>query len=491
MLNDDETMAGQVEDIFITPPDVNVDTDEDSGDEDGGGMIYNMTGRQLRAEAEIKLRNDTRIGGDTDDDVLHQGLVLDQDPEGDSENTISLNNWIHEYFHDDNIKTKEPPVWMKGDIVAGPHQFPEGDFTKYANFSCCGMFELFFDNELINYLIEESQRCYAQFINQQDPKISQEVLCCFLGIMFLSGYNEVLSKRVYWDIKDDVRNQMFINQQDPKISQEVLRCFLGIMFLSGYNEVLSKRMYWDIKDDVKNQMVSNAMRRNRFLQIQRFLHCADNSKEIGGDTAWKIRPVMDHLKKKFLENFVACKDLSYDESMIEYFGYGAIGTIRENRVPNSCTLMNKKHFSKQARGHVEYVLEKNSGVLLVRRMDNAVVTMESTSDGAHPIGTVKRRLATRRVHIHEDRDILSNTIKKKIRDRKKVGQEKAVQIRTERDREGVKKADEEARKYYQHTTIENIPYTKKELKHIGHKKQKKAGKIFGTQRTEGGQCTKR
>ncbi|KAG5864533.1 hypothetical protein JTB14_014291 [Gonioctena quinquepunctata] len=35
MLNDDETMAGQVEDIFITPPDVNVDTDEDSGDEDG------------------------------------------------------------------------------------------------------------------------------------------------------------------------------------------------------------------------------------------------------------------------------------------------------------------------------------------------------------------------------------------------------------------------------------------------------------------------
>ncbi|KAG5864534.1 hypothetical protein JTB14_014292 [Gonioctena quinquepunctata] len=215
-------------------------------------IMLEIPGRQLRAEAEIKLRNNTRIGGDTDDDVLQQGLVLDQDPEGDSENTISLNNWIHECFHGDNIKAREPPVWMKGDIVAGPHQFPEGDFTKYANFSCCGMFELFFDNELINYLIKESQR-YAQFINQQDPKISQEEL----------------------------------------------RCFLGIMFLSGYNEVPSKIMYWDIKDDVKNQMVSNAMRRNRFLQIQRFIHCADNSKVIEGDTAWKKRPVMDHLRKSF------------------------------------------------------------------------------------------------------------------------------------------------------------------------------------------------
>ncbi|KAG5864021.1 hypothetical protein JTB14_000584 [Gonioctena quinquepunctata] len=261
---------------------------------------------------EMKLRNDTRIGGDTDDDVLQQRLVLDQDPERNLENTISLNNRIHEYFHDDNIRTEEPLVWMKGDIVAGPHQFPEGDFTKYANFPCCGMFELFFDNELINYLIEESQR-YAQFINQQDPKISQAEL----------------------------------------------RCFLGIMFLSGYNEVPSKRMYWDIKDEVKNQMVDNAMRRNRFLQKQRFLHCADNSK------VWE---------EILLEN-TTC--------------YGAIGTMRENLVPNSCTLMDKNHFSKQARGHMEYLLERNSGVLLVRWMDNAVVTMASTSDGAHPIGTVK------------------------------------------------------------------------------------------------------
>ncbi|KAG5877348.1 hypothetical protein JTB14_005148 [Gonioctena quinquepunctata] len=260
MLNDDETMAEQVEDIFITPPDVNVDTDEDSGDEDRGGMIYNMTGRQLRAEAGIKLRNDTRIGGDTDDDVLQQGLVLDQDPGGDSENTISLNNWIHEYFHDDNIKTKEPPVWMNGDIVAGPHQFPEG----------------------------------------KSPRRKQ------------------------------INDTLFGKAAAPLILM--------------LEELPQPELHYIIHVD------------NLFTGLNLFTY-------------------------------------------LRFIGYGAIGTIRGNRVPNSCTLIDMKHFSKQSRGHMEYVLERNSGVLLVRWMDNAVVTMASTSDGAHPIGTVERYSQKEKRHI--------------------------------------------------------------------------------------------
>ena len=44
MLNDDEELSSQVDQIFITPPEVNVDTDKDSADESDGGMIYNLTG---------------------------------------------------------------------------------------------------------------------------------------------------------------------------------------------------------------------------------------------------------------------------------------------------------------------------------------------------------------------------------------------------------------------------------------------------------------
>ncbi|KAG5863297.1 hypothetical protein JTB14_020644 [Gonioctena quinquepunctata] len=49
-------------DIFIEPPEANVETDEDSADGDDGGLVDNLTSRQLRAAAEIKLPNNDRIG---------------------------------------------------------------------------------------------------------------------------------------------------------------------------------------------------------------------------------------------------------------------------------------------------------------------------------------------------------------------------------------------------------------------------------------------
>lgn len=49
--------SGELEnpDIYITPPD-GVQTDEDSADEDQGGLIDNLKGQQLQAEAEAVIR---------------------------------------------------------------------------------------------------------------------------------------------------------------------------------------------------------------------------------------------------------------------------------------------------------------------------------------------------------------------------------------------------------------------------------------------------
>ena len=46
-------------DVFITPPGGDL-TDEDSGDEDGGGMLHKLSNRQLQAEAEVYVK--TRQG---------------------------------------------------------------------------------------------------------------------------------------------------------------------------------------------------------------------------------------------------------------------------------------------------------------------------------------------------------------------------------------------------------------------------------------------
>lgn len=53
-----------------------------------------------------------------------------------------------------------------------------------------------------------------------------------------------------------------------------------------------------------NEMVYDAMRRDRFLQIGRFMHAADNSKFDQNNKMYKLRPLTDYLKDKFLEHFL-------------------------------------------------------------------------------------------------------------------------------------------------------------------------------------------
>lgn len=56
------------------------------------------------------------------------------------------------------------------------------------------------------------------------------------------------------------------------------------------------------------------MRRDRFLQISRFLHCSDNTKY------YKIRPAIEMFKNNCIKNFVPEQNLTHDESMVRYFG---------------------------------------------------------------------------------------------------------------------------------------------------------------------------
>lgn len=66
--------------------------------------------------------------------------------------------------------------------------------------------------------------------------------------------------------------------------------------------------------------MSNAVRRDRFLQICRFFHCTSNTELNKNDKGWKIRLLMELLKKRCISNFVPEEHLAYDESMVKYFG---------------------------------------------------------------------------------------------------------------------------------------------------------------------------
>jgi Transposase IS4 len=95
---------------------------------------------------------------------------------------------------------------------------------------------------------------------------------------------------------------------------------MSILILSGYCVVPGKRMYWKSSDDVRNDLIYNAMRRERFVQIMRFVHFSDNTRPDMNDKMWKMRPFMNLVKSNFLKVFIPTKEMDYDESMVAYFG---------------------------------------------------------------------------------------------------------------------------------------------------------------------------
>lgn len=172
------------------------------------------------------------------------------------------------------VKTaKQQRNWTHQDLHTRLPVFPEADFSKYRDFTAHELFELFFDDDIFYMILTEITR-YA----------------------------------------------LFKNSPDPKVTKEELKCFIGVLLVSGYNKLPGKRFYWDAGSDMRNEMVCAAIRRDRFIQIMRFLHFADNNKMIVTDKMWKLRPLMNKLSQNFRKHFVSVPNLSFDESMIAYYG---------------------------------------------------------------------------------------------------------------------------------------------------------------------------
>lgn len=107
---------------------------------------------------------------------------------------------------------------------------------------------------------------------------------------------------------------------NPEITPNELRVFIGIMLVTGYSQVGDTKSYWCKDGDLYNQMIASAMTRDRFTTISKFIHFASPTSMNPKDKMWKLRPVSDRLIRNCQKNFHPEQDLSYDESMIAYYG---------------------------------------------------------------------------------------------------------------------------------------------------------------------------
>ena len=163
--------------------------------------------------------------------------------------------------------------WTDDDLLIQDSLFPDPTFQEYREFTPVDFFELFVGNDVVNLLDKQSNH-YA----------------------------------------------LFKNYPVLKLSAEEMKCFLGILVKSGYNANPQRKLYWDQGDDMHNYKVYEAMRRDRFVRVMQSLHCADNTQLDSIDKFIKICPFLNMLKQRFLNHFKPTRNLSYDESMIKYYG---------------------------------------------------------------------------------------------------------------------------------------------------------------------------
>lgn len=78
-----------------------------------------------------------------------------------------------------------------------------------------------------------------------------------------------------------------------------MKLFIGILLLTGYHKLPCERLYWSLDADLSVPSVSNVMSRNRFQDIKKYLHLANNNELDKKDKMAKLRPLMILLNQNF------------------------------------------------------------------------------------------------------------------------------------------------------------------------------------------------
>lgn len=423
------------------PPNADTDEDSDLSDDQVEGNPAHLPGRILRSQVQVTLEeSNEEIGIDeTEESQPSSSKQIRQiqsdketqieeleDPQPSTSKRIRLHKKKKIKPSESIWSSTKTRVWSLPPVEK-PSEPLITDFLKNTIASPLDAFKCFFTDKLVNHIVLQSN-LYAGQKGEHNMNITYEEIHTVLGILLISGYHRLPSKRMYW-------------QEDP---------------------------------DCKVSIVSEAMRRRRFEDILRYIHLNDNT-YIGTDSFYKVRPLFDHLNDAFKQNLCG-GSLSVDESIIPYYGrhhakqfirgkpirfgfklwviakpngyimhaepycgsntklpdtglgqggdvviglvdycsvpqgtklyfdnlftsvplleelckrnLGGTGTLRENRIGKVMKLPSKKDFKKSQRG--KYVSVGNEKLIAVTWNDNAVVTVLSNCDEEQPTKSIQR-----------------------------------------------------------------------------------------------------
>ncbi|CAH1990479.1 unnamed protein product [Acanthoscelides obtectus] len=298
------------------------------------------------------------------------------------------------------------------------------------------MFFLFFDDDLINLILDFSVK-YAQQNNRHGFCLSKGELLNFLGIMLFSGYHTLPQVPLYWSNEEDkgidiVKKCMSRNRfqaikrnihlsdnsnldKDDKFSK--LRPYLDAWGVFAHNLSIYEQMvpYFgrhSCKMFIKGKPVRFGFKQWCLCSSDGYLFYsipyagAIANKErtslgLGRETVNNLLANVDYPARHsiFFDNFFSSYQLLVD---LKNKGLYATGTIRSNRTGH-CPLVEPKIMSKRERGAYDCAYDKNNKISMVRWNDNSIVTICSNVYSVEPINQVRRynRKEKREIHVQE------------------------------------------------------------------------------------------
>lgn len=114
-----------------------------------------------------------------------------------------------------------------------------------------------------------------------------------------------------------------------KITSEELKAYFGFCILMGINRLPAIDDYWSSDQVLHYSPIADRIPRDRFREISRYLHFADNSTleprgSPGHDRLGKVRPVINHLSQRFSDLYKPHREVSVDEAMIKFTGRSSV-----------------------------------------------------------------------------------------------------------------------------------------------------------------------
>ncbi|XP_040203738.1 piggyBac transposable element-derived protein 4-like [Rana temporaria] len=184
------------------------------------------------------------------------------------------------------------PLWLPsstGSATIPPFTAQPGVQANTEGFSEIDFFNLFFPNEFLQTIIDQTNLFASQYI-QNNP-------------------NSYYARPFEW----------------RPLTMEEMRLFLGLTLNMGLSKKNELHSYWSKKPILHMPIFSATMSRSRYDKIIRFLHFCDNSQcpprnHTDFDRLYKIRPLIDFFNEKFAELYIPEQNISVDESLVHFTG---------------------------------------------------------------------------------------------------------------------------------------------------------------------------